>query len=177
MMKKIIIVYLLISMFFTSCVSGRNNELLMVGQDTIIYKEQDHVCNDDNVRKAVENKTKLQDFCKSFSLPYYKQIIDETYTVVRTEKARYLIIFDEEDKADLLHLITFSTVDSDVVAQIPVGTTFSEIMKLDPDGQYNFLYTSWSGAPQISYHFFESGKCFRLLYSNKELVQITPFTI
>lgn len=50
------------------------------------------------------------------------------------------------------HGITENDMD-----QITKGTTLSSIQKMDSDGDYSFLYASWSGNPAISHHYLENG--------------------
>ena len=49
---------------------------------------------------------------------------------------------------------------------IGVGTSLDEIMTLDPDANYDFLYASWTEYPKISYHHTADGRIVAFYYDD-----------
>ena len=53
---------------------------------------------------------------------------------------------------------------------IKVGTQVAEVKKLDPSGDYTFMYASWSDYPQCSYHYTRDGYEIVIFYDSGFLV-------
>ena len=62
------------------------------------------------------------------------------------------------------HVLTL--FDDETVAAISVGESVSQVMERIPDGDYTFLYASWSEFPKISQFYTYSGYCVTVRYDD-----------
>ena len=54
----------------------------------------------------------------------------------------------------------------DDLLRIPIGVSVKQVQKIDPDGDYDFMFTSWSGYPQTSHHYTSDGYAFSIDYND-----------
>ena len=112
----------------------------------------------------------------------FEKIKKEPYgyrTVVNSNRGYVLIYFDANQVCTGYKLIRFSSQKyQNNVKSIEGGISLTDVRRLDPDGDYTFLLSSWSQYPQISYHFFEDGTAFEIHYSNDlKVAEIYTYTI
>ena len=108
----------------------------------------------------------------------FKQLGVLIYTVVRTPKHLYLVWFDEAGKYSFNREIVFSDIESKTkIESIKKGDDLDSVMQADKCGEYDFLFASWSGFPQISYHFFEDGSAYEIHYKDSVVSEVYVFTI
>lgn len=92
-------------------------------------------------------------------------------TTVNSDKGFVLIYFDTNQISIGHKLIQFSGQEFQAnVESVECGMSVADIQKLDPDGDYTFLLSSWSQYPKVSYHFFENGLAYEIYYSDEQTV-------
>ncbi len=72
----------------------------------------------------------------------------------------------DESQCYLMKVSFSSTNLYDYLCGLKKGENCENICKIDPDASYNFLYRNYSKGVNISKHFFESGDCFYIQYTN-----------
>jgi hypothetical protein len=55
--------------------------------------------------------------------------------------------------------------------------SLDDVQLADPSGHFPFLYASWTDAKQISYHAFNTGEYFVVLYDNYIVTDVVHLTI
>ena len=50
------------------------------------------------------------------------------------------------------------------------GKSLDDVMKIDPNGEYLFLYRSWVGTPRISTHYTEDGYLITIEFDDKNMI-------
>ena len=166
-------------MFFSGCSSKNINdeEINIVGQDVILYKEAS--INDDELMNTIlSQKPTMLQMQQGLENISFKQLGVIYYTVIRTPQNLYLVWFDKEERYFFNRVIVFSDVESKTkIERIKKGDDLDSVMQADKQGGYDFLYASWSGFPQVSYHFFEDGSAYEIHYEDGIVSRIVVFTI
>lgn len=167
------------TVFLPGCSSKNINDegIRIVEQDAVQYKETS--LNDEELFNTLLSKepTMLQ-MQQSLEDISFKQLGVMYYTIVKTSQNLYLVWFDETEKYCFYRIIVFSDIESKTkIDRINKGDELDSVMQADPQGGYDFLYASWSGFPQISYHFFEDGSAYEILYEDGIVSRIIVFII
>lgn len=108
----------------------------------------------------------------------------EPYMVLKTDRGIDIAFFNFNKTFSRFENVKFSEDEyekelCDILESDVNDLKWFDIRKIDPSGQYPFLYTSWSGNFKFSYHFFTSGNCYRIMYDQKAefVVSVLKFTI
>lgn len=178
MRKRVFVCVIALGCFLVSCSKEEDVTLKLVDQNFIIYSQIESECLYDEVLELINQNVDMRTFCKALDISHYKTVSNSLYTVIRTTNGYYVSLFDEEGGSATLLPIRFSqSSDQEQVSNLRVGMTLSDARKADPNGQYDFIYHSWSGYPCISYHYFENGYCYSIEYADNSISNIICFTI
>ena len=150
-----------------------------IDQKTVIWKQIDAVYNYNDVVNALNEKTDMSVFCKTFGIGQYKTINGSRYVVLKTTESFCFVVFDDEEKNGTIFPIEFLKEEClDAFIDLDVGMTLKDVQKIDPNGKYDFLLHSWSKYPKFSYHCFETGDCYFINYNEEHIIDvIIHFTI
>jgi len=177
-MKKIffVITLCLCCVCLLSCQKAKQYELKEIGQDETLIQ-----CNSALSQReimALLTEKGVTDAFKELNITQFKALHDGHYTVVNASDGLCLINSDKDWQAATVRKITFSENDNESnVSSLREGMTLDDAQTADPDGQYDFWYTSWTEAPQISHHFFQDGKCFYIRFKEGIIVEIIQFSL
>ena len=108
----------------------------------------------------------------------------EPYMVLKTDRGIDIAFFNFNKTFNYFVNVKFSEDEyekelCDILESDVNDLKWFDIRKIDPSGQYPFLYTSWSGNPIVSCHYFASGNCYIIRYDNTEenVISVVKFTI
>ena len=180
-MKILVFIFIILILLLPACNGA--SVLKEVGQDVILYPQTESVLEFNEVESAVKQKVEIQDFCKQFDITQYKTYQYKTrqsiaYVVCKTTDGPYLIFFDSVDPNCTMERISFSSTDSQsIVDKLQPGMMLRDVQLADPEGQFHYVYASFSGNKQYSCHYFETGECYYILYSGGVIEEIINFTI
>lgn len=177
-MKKFILMMLLVVLFLSAC-GERNADFVPteVGQDVMLYSKTAPVLDYDKVKHAIEQKLTVIDFCKMFHIPHYKTFNGVPYVVFNTNDGLRILTF--EDTTEEALSISFSfTENQSKVAKLKEGMTVEDAQVADPGGTFIFPEKpGYGGMAHISFHYFESGEAYLIVYFSGAIVKIHKFTI
>jgi len=152
--------------------------MIKVDQTTVLYPRLESELDSDEMKSFLSDQKNAKSFFDYFGVEYYKQVDDYYYTILKTTKGLVLLSFDADRILTPIRMITFSSSENEAsISAVKPGSSLQEVMRCDPDGQYDFLYASWSDFPTFSIHFFEDGNAFYFQYDDDIVVAIVPFTI
>ncbi len=100
------------------------------------------------------------------------------YTVVQGSDALCILWFDM-DYCYTVRQIRYSKqyIEPEISA-IKCGTPWLDVKEMDPEGDYDYMYASWSEAAKLSFHYFESGNGYIITYdSEREVEEIIHFIL
>lgn len=179
-MKKVIALVLLfaISLLICGC-DTMNMKLEYVDQDFIII---DHL-NDTKTYSYTEIMKDLKGgltdrFIRKYNVEKYKSVIEGiNYTIINSSEGGVLITFDADRKNARSELISFSsdTIEG-ALDNVKLGDQLSDVMEIDPLGNYNFIYASWLNYPRISYHYVGDSR-YSIVYDNTTVIKISKITL
>lgn len=205
-MKRIFVFLILIIYVFclSSCNEKNGGQLMEVSQDKIIYTEIDKTLEYNEIKDFLKKNNTMESFASEFGVKYFKAIhysvpnevlqtmektsseltFDEPYMVLKTDRGIDIAFFNFNKTFSRFENVKFSEDEyekglDEIFNGDYADLSFVDIRKIDPSGQYPFLYTSWSGNFKFSYHFFTSGNCYRIMYDQKAefVVSVLKFTI
>lgn len=175
-----------------------------VSQDKIIYTEIDKTLEYNEIKDFLKKNNTMESFASEFGVKYFKAIhysvpnevlqtmektsseltFDEPYMVLKTDRGIDIAFFNFNKTFSRFENVKFSEDEyekglDEIFNGDYADLSFVDIRKIDPSGQYPFLYTSWSGNFNFSYHFFTSGNCYRVNYDkdSEKVVSVLKFTI
>ena len=152
--------------------------LLETNQNVILYNELNTTVDYDLVQQKITENDNLSMLCQSFHIQQYKKVNNLIYVVIHTSKGLAIIFFDSGGNNPYMQLIKFSGREYESgISALKKNMSLQEAMEADPDGQFDFIFHSWSEYPQISYHYFESGNCYIVMYENNIISNIIFLTI
>ena len=179
-MNKFISVLLAVfsAIVLVSCNSKEPVSMTYVEQDRILYPDLEVTHDFSEVWDSVRQKHDVQSFIEKYQVQYYKTVNSVDYTVIKTNEGFCVVFFGRDDIVSNIKIVVFSdTENKNKLESLSVGSTLGDAQTADPTGQYDFLSASWSGYPQISYHYFSDGDCYAIEYSDGKISNITLFTL
>lgn len=179
-MKKVITLALLLAISLLICgCDTMNMKLEYVDQDFIII---DHL-NDTKTYSYTEVTKDLESgftdkFIRKYNVEKYKSVAEGiNYTIINTSEGFVLVTYSTDRKTANSELISFSsnTIEG-ALDNIELGDQLSDVMEIDPRGNYNFIYASWSNYPRISYHYVGNSR-YSIVYDNTTVTKISKITL
>jgi len=160
-----------------SCNQKGSSDIMCIEQGKIIYTELEATHDYNEVSVFLRDNTHSS-FVEKYQVQYYKTVNSIDYTVIKTTNGYCLVFFGDDNAQSSIQKIVFSDAgNQNKLQSLSVGSTLEEVRAADPTGQYDFLYASQSEFPQISYHYFISGDCYCIEYSDGIISNILYFTI
>ena len=106
-----------------------------------------------------------------YKVNFYKRFSNLYYTVIGTEQGPIIVYFDADMQFNNWEKIAFSE-DSDYesLKRINQDASLDDVMRLDPNGKYPFLYSGWSDYPKFSCHIFKNGTVCLIRYDSSDKV-------
>ena len=105
-------------------------------------------------------------------------MIIDYYIGEKTIEENSVITFIGNGELISYKLITLSKEEiKNQIIGLEVGITVDDVVRIDPNGKYDFLHTGWTGRPKYSYHYFQDGTGVEIKYddANWEIEKITLF--
>ena len=179
-MKKVIALALLfaISLLICGC-DTMNMKLEYVDQDFIIMDSLNETKTYSYTEITKDLESGLTDkFIKKYGVEKYKSVTEgSNYTIIKSSEGVVLITFDADRKNAGSELISFSseTIEG-ALDNVKIGDQLSTVMEIDPLGNYDFMYASWSNYPRISYHYVGDFG-YSIVYDNTTVIEISKITL
>ena len=152
--------------------------MVKVDQDVLIYNQIDTIYDHEEILNISNKNIDIFKFCEVLGINQYKSVGNINYTVLKTTKGLFLVLFDGDITHATIQQIRFSSItNQNSFDNLKVGMTLGNARTADPDGQYEFLLHSSQNYPRISYHYFENGDCFSVKYEGDIIVEIAHFTL
>ncbi len=150
----------------------REYSMELVDQNIILFKQCKNTYSYKEIKKLASQKLSLMEFGGSLGVQNYKYNNGNYYIVIKTDEGFFILWFDSEK----CYLSTDHIIFSDCsyyhsITSIKIGDDLDTVRTADKTGQFNFLYHSWSLYPKISYHYFKNGKCFVIMYDERNIVE------
>jgi len=158
----------------------KNNTIKEVPQERIVYNSlNEEYKYSEIIDYFIDNEQVYMDpFMVDFNVKQYKSIDDKKYIILNSDVGIITIWYDNKDQLiNLKYANLSSEASNDFINAISIGDSLSHVSNLSPDGNYDFLYTSYTKNPEVSYHFFSDGKCYEIHYDNLIITDIFEFTI
>ena len=107
---------------------------------------------------AVDEKLSLKDMSKKIPLEFIREIDNNYRSIVKTEQGWVLLFFDSDGTfLRIQELGALNSTSKDDFLEVTVGMSVYDIQEIDPKGNYNFMYASWSEYPRMSFHYTSDG--------------------
>ena len=151
-----------------------------VGQNTVLFNAANNMIDYEELEHALINGGGLEAVAKRLGISKYKTYGSMDYFIVDTTEGLYLVMFEGDSYYPSATPVRFSdSTNKDYLYTSVTDLTLKEIMEIDPMGQY---YTrdkmNWSQANAFSYHFYDDGTVFVIIYDDKDnAIRIAEFTI
>ena len=162
-----IIAFILIGCIFSACSSEKNESAgtsdadlssMDIVKTTVSYEE---------LIKLLEDKPSLEELNNRIVLECVKKTFNCYYAVLKTDQGWVIIYFDKDEKfSNEQQIIISENTNKDIMDSLKIGMSLEEVRKADPDGDYSFIYFSWSGYPQVSYHYLADGNVYYISYDD-----------
>ena len=180
-MKRITLAVILIAVMlcFNSCANDNKQTLDIVESDVsslgLIKNEYKY----SSVSKFLDKKPSIDQLNKKYKNGFYKRLSNLYYTVIGTEEGPIIVYFDTDMSFNNWEKISFSEDSAcESLKNVNKGSSVEEVRKLDPNGSYPFLYSSWTEYPKVSYHIFENGMVYLIHYdSSSKVLGIENYTL
>ena len=168
----IVIIFFLCSMLSSCVEKGNNMNMELVDQNTILYEKCEKEYSYKKIEKFTSNSISLTEFGRRFGVRQYKYNSGCYYVVVKTDEGFIILWFDAEMRYSWSSNIYFSDdIYYDSINSINVGDDLEDVMAADKTGKFDFLRTSWTLYPKISWHYFKNGECFCFTYDEAYKVE------
>lgn len=170
------ILLLLLSFFLTSCtISPPTIQDQSLSEIDVLVD----ACKGQNALELIHTITDeaaLDSYCnensnfESITALYPAECIrkrGENYLVLyRTTNGWLRLTFDSSQQYIGKEILRVSTATSKSLSKIEIGMSVEVVQEIDPEGNYSFMYASWSGFPAISYHYTTDGYQFFVHYND-----------
>lgn len=110
---------------------------------------------------------------------YIKESLYGYRTTVKTNAGYVVIYYYPDNRLMGYQSITLSDQsDLEAMFQLETGMNISEVRSIDPNANYNFLYSGSSQMHKISFHYFPDGNVFEIYYNEQlDIIGITNYII
>lgn len=179
-MKSISVIVLVL---FLICLSGCNkggNLLSAIHDERSCIDIVKSTISFEQLKAVTASTPTIEEFNKAIPLECLREYDIMYRAPIKTEKGWVLVVFDKDRKFVNMKEIHWSKKldKSDFMEQLKVGLNLAEVQKLDPDGDYTFLYVSWTDYPQKSYHYSADGFEIIISYGNDNCItDISSFLV
>lgn len=174
-MKRLIFVTIVIvvALCFNSCAIKKEQTMNIIESNV---SSLDLIKNEYKFSSLTDFLNKNPDINRlnnKYKVNYYKRFSNLYYTVLGTEEGPIIVCFDADMQFNNWEKIAFSEDSAcESLKNINQDSSLDDVMRLDSNGHYPFLYSGWSEYPKISYHIFKNGTVYLIRYdsSNKVVV-------
>lgn len=112
----------------------------------------------------------LYELDTEFPIQCIKQINNCFRVIYLSENNILHMIYDDNDTKCFGRVYDFSKLKSDF-SSMKIGQSLDDVMTIDPNGDYLFLYTGCS-TPRISSHYTTDGYLIKITYDNTTVIDI-----
>ncbi len=121
----------------------------------------------DELSELLESKPTLEELNARIPLEFVRKLETSYKAVVKTDQGWVQVFFEQDGTFfDSVEMGELKGVLKDDLLRIPIGVSVKQVQKIDPDGDYDFMFTSWSGYPQTSHHYTSDGYAFSIDYND-----------
>lgn len=128
--------------------------------------------------ELLKSKPTLEELNANISLEFVRKLDTSYRAVMKTEQGWVQAFFNQDGTfAESVKMGKLKSVLKDDLLKIPFGMPVKQVQEIDPDGDYNFMYASWSGYPKKSYHYTSDGYVFSIYYDDAYEVMDISFAL
>lgn len=174
--KGISAIVLVLFLFYLSACNKGGNLLSTIQDERSCIDIVKSTISFEQLKAVTASTPTIEEFNKVIPLECLREYNLMYRAPIKTEKGWTLIVFDKDRKfANMKEIHWSKNFDkSEFMEQLKVGLTLAEVQQFDPDGDYTFLYVSWTDYPQKSYHYSSDG--FEIIISYGEDACITDIS-
>lgn len=162
----------IILLLLCSCEKGDNMKFTASDSQTNITSLITTIYSDEQLDKINTNNNDINQLNADYPIQCLREIDSHYEVVYRGNQKILIVIFDHSGNKILSKVYNISVLSStfDVLS---VGHSICEVQKIDPKGDYTFLYTGRNDVPFISYHYTSDGYIIQIKYNDKnEIINI-----
>lgn len=118
--------------------------------------------------KLLSMRPSIDELNSAIPLSFIKTTETGYTTIFQTEKGMVLVSFDAQQVYSHAQILRIAQgISEKEMDNIAIGSHLEDVMLIDPDGEYLFLYTSSSDVPLISQHLLENGVQYTFFYDEE----------
>lgn len=170
-MQKFRFLCVVIIMFLVlcSCMKGEKMSFTVSDSNENIINLVTTIYSNDQLDEIKNNNNDI----KQLALKYPIQCLrkkDSYYQVIYRGDEKILISVFNIDGNKILSQIYNTSEVSSTFDVLSVGYNIDEVQKVDPLGDYTFLYTGRNDVPHISYHYTNDGYIIQITYNDENII-------
>lgn len=125
----------------------------------------------DALYQAFQKEPTYEEWKTQFPVEYERCVNNSQAALYQTDEGWVLLKVEADGGIGMLEKISISDeISEETLDQIEIGTTLEQVMELDPNANYPFLYASWDKYPKISYHYTKEGLRYTIFYDDEYCV-------
>lgn len=125
--------------------------------------------SDQELLDIVQFNGTIKDFNEKYPVECVRKIHD-IYRIAYLGKSNIVIIaFDNYGKKIFGNIYQISQEKSDF-SNLVIGQSLDDVKKIDPNGEYLFLYTGRNDTPRVSSHYTNDGYLITIEYDNLNMI-------
>lgn len=172
-MKKVTL-FAIVTIFvlcFSSCTDKKGEAMNIIKSDIPIMDLVTNEYKYSSVTSFLNKDPNVNELNSKFKNNFYKYFLDMYYTVIKTDEGMLIVYFDTNMRLEGWSKISFSENSTyESLKSLSKNISLYDVLKLDPNGNYPFIYSGWSGYPRMSYHFFKNGTVYLIQYDSLDKV-------
>lgn len=167
---KKIFAFMILLCIFCSCSKGGNNlELNISPQDKNLTELVSTTYSDSQLSEIVQFNGSINEIDVQYPIECVREISDAYRVSYFGDSSIAVIIFDNAGNKILgnVYSALLQKADFDVLVH---GQSLSDVQKMDPGGEYFFLYTGRNNIPKISTHYTKDGYLITIEYDDSNTI-------
>lgn len=163
---KLLCVVFMMVLTLCSCEKGDNMSLTISDPNENIINLITEIYADEQIDKIKTNNNDINQLNAEYPIQCLRKNDSHYQVVYRGNQKILIVVFDLNGDKILSEIYNISEISSafDVLS---VGHNLCEVQKIDPLGDYTFLYTGRSDSPRISYHYTSDGYIIQITYDDE----------
>lgn len=153
-------------LFLCSCEKGENMKLSVSDPQANIISLITEIYSDEQLDEIKMTNNDINQLNAEYPIQCLRKVDSHYQAVYRGNQKILIVVFDLSGIKILSKIYNISVIASDFNA-LSIGQSICEVQKIDPKGDFTFLYTGRNNAPQISYHYTSDGYIIQITYNDE----------
>lgn len=164
---------------FLTCIDKEEPVMLFLDENENAFNHAVEAGNYSDLVKLLSKNPDAYQLNEQIGFTYVKGTSYGYRTTVKTNTGYVIIHFYSDNSLMSYQSIALSNQTAlDEMLQLEVGMNVTEVRSIDPNANYNFLFSGSSQLSKISFHYFPDGNVFELYYNEHlELSEIRNYII